>query len=486
VKPSILLILLISFGCQFTYGQLSQSLDSLFSKYIDANLFEGTALIAVDSGIVFHKSYGTANHEYNLPNSNNTIYRLGSLNKQFTAMMILQLSEKGKLNLDSPIIKYLPDFRKDIGKIVTIKHLLNHTSGIPNFTALPNVWNDSMKISYSSSFILHNYCNLDLEFKPGSQFKYSNTGYFILAMIIEKTTGKSLDTFLLDNILKPVGMYNTGIEIPSLPVSNKASGYMRIASTYINEPYISVQNINGAANIYSNAYDLYLWDRALYTEKIISKKYLTSFLSPHFKVAPDYSYGYGWEFTSISFEEKDTIQMMQHSGAIRAFRSLIVRIPKEKICIILLSNCASESGYELTENILRLLNGKPVINPKPLLADTLYSVISTEGMPAAVKLYRNLKILYPDRYEFNSASLEWMGEGLLHLNEYEKAAEVFKFALNEFPDYTYGWLYLGRAYEKNGRNADAINAYENAVKKDKNSRPGRDAAFQLNYLKQTK
>src|SRR5690606_15640754 len=129
-----------------------------------------------------------------------------------------------------------------------------------------------------------------LEFKPGTHYKYSNTDYFILAQILQKVTEQPLAVLLKENILTPLGMNHTGLEDNITPLPNKAFGYYRLADTYVNEPYIYVPNIIGSASIYSTAYDLFLWDRALYTNKLLSSENLKSYCSPHFQIAPDYSY----------------------------------------------------------------------------------------------------------------------------------------------------------------------------------------------------
>src|SRR5690606_33733012 len=253
---------------------------SLFQSYHKSGLFDGTVLVADSSGIVYHQSFGIANHDHRIPNDTSTIFRLGSLEKQFTAMLVLQLIEKGRLSLKGKISDYLPQYRKETGSKVSIEHLLTHTSGIPNYTALPNVWDDSLQLSYHPEYILRNFCSGNLEFKPGTKYKYSNTDYFILAQILEKITSKSLAALLKENILLPTGMNHTGLKDNISPLRNKAFGYFRLSDTYVNEPYIYVPNTIGAASIYSTAYDLYLWDRILYTNKLLSSENLKSYCSP--------------------------------------------------------------------------------------------------------------------------------------------------------------------------------------------------------------
>lgn len=479
-KSCFLISLLI---VKVSSAQLSQKFDSLFQSYHEKGLFEGTALIADSSGIVFHKSFGIANHDYKIPIDNNTIFRLGSLEKQFTAMLALQLVEKGKLSLTGKISDYLSKYRKETGSKVTIEQLLTHTSGIPNYTALPNLWNDSLQLTYQPEYILRNFCSGNLEFKPGTKYKYSNTDYFILAQILEQVTGKPLAVLLKENILLPAGMKQTGLDDTKSPLQNRSLGYYRLADSYVNEPYIYAPNAIGAASIYSTAYDLYLWDRILYTDKLLSPANMKSYHSPHFTIAPDYAYGFGWEFTRTGITANDTIETMEHSGAIRAFRAVIFRIPGEKKCIILLSNCASQSGYDLFENIMKMLRGGNWKEPKPLLADTLYRVMQSTSISNVILVYKNLKKIDSTAFDFSSSSLELLGERLLLLQNYEAATAIFQLAVEETPKYTYGYFYLGKAFEKWGKLKKAIEAYETAVIKDKDSRPGIDAAFQIRYLK---
>lgn len=464
-------------------AQLSQKFDSLFIAFNKEGLFEGAVLIADDTGVVYQKAFGIANHEHKIPNSLNTVYGIGSISKSFTAMVVLQLVQQGKLDIDALINTYLPEYRKDVGNKVTIRHLLTHSSGIPSYTALPNVWEDSMQLSYTSSYILKNFGSRDLEFAPGTNYKYGNTGYFILAMIIERVTGKHLAEVLKDNIFTPLNMFRSGIYDNKKPVENKANGYYRLGNQYINEPYIHNLNTFGASGVHSTVYDLYLWDKALYTQQLLSGENMRLYTSSHCKIEPNYAYGFGWEFTRTGIGVNDTIATMEHSGAIRAFRANIFRIPAEKKCVILLSNCANQSAYELFENSMKIFRGVNWVSPKSLIADTLYSVMQKKSISDATLVYKNLEKTDSISFDLSSGSLELLGERLMLLKNYEAATAIFQLAVNENPNYTYGYYYLGRAFEKWGKISQALKAYETAVSKDKNSRPGIDAAFQIAWLK---
>ena len=477
------ILIFTSFACS---AQLSQRIDSLFQSYYKLGLFEGSVLIADSSGVVYHDAFGIANHAHGTPNDTATVFRLGSLEKQFTAMLTLQLVERGKLNLHGKISDYLREYRKDTGSKVTLEHLLTHVSGIPNYTALPGIWNDSMQLSYSSNYILRHFCSGELEFEPGTRYKYNNSGYFILAKIIERVTGKSLSVVLKEMILSPTGMMHTGLGDNLASLQRNARGYYRLGNTYINEPYIFVPNVLGAASMFSTTHDLYLWDRTLYTDKLLSLKYLKQYASPHFEVDPEFSYGYGWEFTQTGVSNGDTIATMEHSGAIRAFRSVIFRVPAEKKCVIMLSNCANQSAYELFVNVMRLFDGIALIQPNHLLADKLYAIMQATSVEDVALNYRALKTEEPANYDYSSSSLELLGERLMLLRNFTWAAAVFQLAVEEYPDYTYGYYYLGKAYEQVGKRDEAIQSYHEAIRRDKNSRPAIESAFQIKHLREIK
>ena len=467
---------------QVLFAQLPQKFDSLLNAYYQNGLFEGSVLIADDTGVVYQKALGFANHDHTISNTSNTVFGIGSMSKPFTAMLVLQLVQEGKLEFDTLISKYLPEYRKDIGNKVTIRHLLTHTSGIPSYTSLPYVWEDSMQLSYTPLYILKNFGSRDLEFEPGTKYKYGNTGYFILALIIERVTGKHLAEVLKQNIFTPLKMSNSGIYDNKKPLKNKASGYYRLGNQYINESYIYNLNTFGASGVHSTVYDLYLWDRALYTQQLLSRENMRLYTSSHYRVEPDYAYGFGWEFTRLILAKNDTLKTMEHSGAIRGFRANMFRVPSEKKCVILLSNSANQSSYELFENIMHIFRGRNWSAPKKLLADTLFRVMQSTSVENAILLYKKMKVTDSISYDYSSYALELLGERLLMLSMYPEAAAIFQLAVNENPTYTYGYLYLGRAFEKWGKQKEAIKAYQKAVAHDKNSRPGIDAAFRLKHL----
>src|SRR2546430_13796447 len=210
--------------------------------------------------------------EWNIPNASDTKFRLGSVTKQFTATLILQLVEQGKIKLDGKLIDYLPDYRPDTGTRVTIHNLLSHTSGVPNYTALPDFFENVSRNPFNVNDFVKKYASGDLQFEPGTKFPYSNSGYFLLGAIIEKVTGKSYEQVLRDNIFEPVGMKNSGFDHWNTIIVKRATGYAKKPRGFETAPYLDMSIPYAAGSLYSTVEDLFLWDQALYGEKILSAK----------------------------------------------------------------------------------------------------------------------------------------------------------------------------------------------------------------------
>jgi len=207
MKKSIKLTSFFGFLFLFTFATTfaqdkSKQIDELLSKYNQYDQFNGSALVAENGKVILKKGYGSANMEWNIPNQPDTKFRLGSITKQFTALLIVKLAEEGKIKLDVPITTYLPDYPKENGDKITINNLLTHTSGIPNYTSAPNFLKEKAKNPYSPADFVKTFSSLPLEFKPGEKFAYSNSGYFLLGYIIEKITGKTYEQYLQEIILR--------------------------------------------------------------------------------------------------------------------------------------------------------------------------------------------------------------------------------------------------------------------------------------------
>jgi CubicO group peptidase (beta-lactamase class C family) len=249
------LILLISVQAAIFAQDKIEKIDALIQKYVDYGQFNGTVLVAERGKVIFKKGYSLANREWNIPNQPNTKFRLGSITKQFTSMLILQLVESGKIDLQGKLSDYLPFYRKDTGDKVTLHHLLTHSSGIPSYTNLPQFAEISRK-PYPVQEFVEKYCSGGFEFEPGSKYKYNNSGYFLLGAIIEEITDKSYEEVLQEKILDPLGLKDTGYDHHDTIIPNRATGYNNTFEGYLNSPYLDMSLPYAAGSLYSTVQDL--------------------------------------------------------------------------------------------------------------------------------------------------------------------------------------------------------------------------------------
>jgi CubicO group peptidase (beta-lactamase class C family)/pimeloyl-ACP methyl ester carboxylesterase len=298
--------------------------DDYLSAHAKLNRFSGSVLIAQKGEVLLKKSYGMANYEHRVPNTPQTKFRIASLTKQFTAMAILQLQEKGMLNVKDPLSKYIPDYPN--GENITIHHLLTHTSGVPNFTVATDDKARLYPIKLEKT--IDKVKNLPLNFSPGEKFEYSNAGYYLLGFIIEKATGKSYASIIQENIFEPLGMTNSGYDCNHIVLNNRAAGYNLKNDQLVNARYIHMANVHASGGLYSTVEDLYTWDRALGAETLIKHKSLEQMFAPHTK-----NYGYGWGVVTL-FNRK----MAGHNGDMDGFQTNITRFIDDDVCILLLSN----------------------------------------------------------------------------------------------------------------------------------------------------
>lgn len=325
---------------------LEEKVDEYINSYLKMERFSGSILIAQKGEILLSKGYGMANYEHNVPNTSKTKFRLGSLTKQFTALAIMQLQEKGLLNVEDPIIKYFPDY-PEVGKMITIHHLLTHTSGIPGFTEFADYQKTKM-IPTSLEEIIARFKDIPLEFAPGEKYDYSNSGYILLGVIIEKVSGLSYKMFLEENIFQPLKMTSSGYDHHNLILKDRAAGYILSDGGLINADYIDMSIPHGAGALYSTVEDLYIWDRALYTEQLVKRSSLDKVFTPFLG-----NYGYGWVIVD-SFNRKAAA----HQGGIDGFATCITRFFNDEICIIVLSNIENAPVGQISRDLAAIILGE--------------------------------------------------------------------------------------------------------------------------------
>ena len=454
-----------------SFGQnKTAQLDELIGKYTEYGQFNGSVLVAEKGKIIYKKGFGQANMEWNIPNQSDTKHRLGSVTKQFTSMLIMQLVQQGKLKLDVPISTYLPDYPKANGDQITLHHLLTHTSGIPNYTDFPNFFKNKGRNPYSPTEFVTYFADSTLEFKPGEKFAYSNSGYFLLGVIIEKVTGKTYEQVMQENILTPLKMNNTGFDHHATILKNRATGYEKNGGDYINAQYLDMSVPYAAGSLYSTVDDLYLWDQALYTNQLLQKENMDLLFTKHIQDGGGF-YGYGWGIRKMPVgNTKDSVSIIAHGGGINGFNTMLTRIPADKNLIVLLNNTGGAPLNKISSAIAGIIYSKPYAMPKKSLADLVLKEIKEKGIASGLEQYQKLKT--SEIYSINEGELNDAGYQLLQSGKVKEAIEIFKLNVESFPKSGNVYDSLGEAYLKDGNKELAIVNYKKSVELDPKNENG--------------
>jgi CubicO group peptidase (beta-lactamase class C family) len=312
--------------------QLVSRVDEYMNSAVRENKFSGSILIARDGRLLVSKGYGMANLELGVPITPETKFRIGSLTKQFTAMAVMILQERGKWKVQDSVCRYVPECPAAWAD-VTIHHLLTHTSGIPDLLSFPD-FQKTMAQPSPVAQTVERFKPKPLEFKPGEKFKYSNSGYVLLGYIIERVSGETYEAFLQENILAPLKMSNTGSDHNELIIKDRAAGYSKRGDDLINAPYIDMSIPTGGGSLYSTVGDLFLWDQSLYAERLVQKQSYAAMFKPY--AIADWGDGaaYGW----FIGKDRSNRKYMGFLGGINGFAAQIMRYPDQKVLIVVLSN----------------------------------------------------------------------------------------------------------------------------------------------------
>lgn len=340
---------------QGTQKTVALKIDEVMRSHAAAEDFSGSVLVARDGRILYQHAFGYANLEWKIPNDLQTKFEIGSMTKQFTALLVLQLVNDARINLDGHLSDYLPYYRKDTGNRVTVRQLLSHTSGIPNFISMPGFLDGpASRTTYRVKDFAQRYCSGDLEFDPGTKFNYSNSGYFLLGAVLEQVSGISYEQLLKDRILTPLGMNDSGYARSDTIILHRASGYERSSNGLQNARFYDMSIPFAAGAMYSTVGDLFLWDQALYGERLLPANLRELLFKPNLE---NYGFGWGILIPALGFPNAGETVLM-HGGAIFGFQSVIERIPKRNELIVLLDNTDSHNLLEIALEIRRALSGK--------------------------------------------------------------------------------------------------------------------------------
>jgi CubicO group peptidase (beta-lactamase class C family) len=339
--PAIVpVVLLISVAATHSaHAPAVQTKDADVDRYVLSQLKEqhipGLALAVVkDESMLKVQGYGLANVELNVPVKPETVFQTGSVGKQFTATAVMMLVESRKIRLDNPLGKYLPGTPPG-WKDITVRRLLTHTSGIPDYTEKTI----DLRRDYTEEQLLRRFETLPLGFAPGDKWSYSNTGYVLLGILVRKVTGQFYGDFLHERIFEPLGMSATRIISEADIIPNRAAGYRLVKGELKNQEWVSPSvNTTADGSLYTNVLDMSRWDAALYTEKLLKKPSLEQMWTPvRLNNGKTYNYGFGWGISEVNGR-----RLYEHSGAWQGFATYMGRYVDDRLTVIVLTNLDSD------------------------------------------------------------------------------------------------------------------------------------------------
>jgi CubicO group peptidase (beta-lactamase class C family) len=365
---------------------------NLVTPFVDADLFAGGILVAQNGAPLLRRGFGLANREWNVPHSVTGKFRLGSLTKQFTATAILQLMERGLLTLHDKVAQHFPD-APAAWKDVSLFHLLTHTSGIPSYTSLPHFFAQDARRDRGPRELITLTENMPLDFPPGSAFKYNNGGYVILGHIIELLTGQSYETYVRENILKPLGLHNTGYEHVEAIIPERVPGYRLKNGRIENAGFLAMSVPYAAGSIYSTLDDLLAWQRALVAAKPFSPASAaldhddfgsnrSEIMHPALMFKDHgHGYGFGWGIQS-QFGRRQFV----HAGGINGFSVVVSFYPDDDLFIAVLANIQAAPVQKIARDLAALHFGIEETKPSlvldaALLADYVGTYRLASGKP---------------------------------------------------------------------------------------------------------
>jgi CubicO group peptidase (beta-lactamase class C family) len=332
----------------------SGKLDKYVTAYASVYDINGALIVTRNNQVLYKKAFGLANREWNIPNSTETRFRIASLTKQFTAAAILQLEEQGLLSTEDKLSKYFPDFPK--ADSITLHMLLNHTSGIREQAENPDLFdiNPNKPIEEIRDTLLNTFKHLPFYFAPGTFWRYSNSNYILLGLIIEKVSGESYRQYLSNHIFRNAGMNNSNLLSHDSIVPMMADGYIKHGSNYKKAMTIPVNTSFSAGGIFSTLEDLVKWNKSLYSGKIITRQSLEKMTKPNH---PDRGAGYGL-FIDWFFDR----QAIMHTGNHPGYSSFMIYYPKDSVTIIILTNKETNLDF-LPKGIAGIMFDQQVVIP---------------------------------------------------------------------------------------------------------------------------
>jgi len=470
-KLLCLIVVLLPLCCKAQ--DKAAAIDSLLKGYAQRNDLNGCVLLAEKGKIIYQQAFGTASFELNVPNTNETKFEIASISKTFTALMVLQQVEKGKLKLDGKVTDYLPDYPAKSGNKITLRHLLLHTSGLTDTRFLRRFDVREGMQSRSREEFIDLFKNEELLFEPGTKWSYSNFGYNLLAYILEEQTGKSYHRLLKECIYDRCGMSSsTSLESREF-IPGMASGYERVFGDVRPGHYHDASAAFGSGSAVCTTGDYFLFHQALMSYKLLSKSYTDSLLSPYTRMSGELT-GYQFFFDKWTTGNKDSVTILRTAGNHFGWHSVAYHQRSNDKLLVMFLNVNSPKLFEIADNLTSILYDIPFEKPvEKNYARLLFNDIESRGITQAIAAHE--RRLAQTNYRKRFSDLNGLGYYYLNKNKADIAIEVFKLNVAMFPAIGDPYDSLGEAYLLSDQKELAIKNYKRALELD----PGNDNARKM-------
>ncbi|MEP7163633.1 MAG: serine hydrolase [Ferruginibacter sp.] len=443
---------------QLSFAQnKADKLDKIMKTYHQYNMFDGAVLVAEEGKVIYKNAFGMANREWNMPNTTDTKFMIGSVSKPITALLMLIQVQKGLVSLDKTISDYIPGFSKRNGSKITIRQLLSHTSGIPNYDIIPDFFPRISRQNFTREDYIKVYMDSALLFEPGKSFFYSSWGYFTLGYIMEKVTGRSYSQLMKEDIFDKIGMNSSGSYFHTQVVPKRATGYDYDFNGYTSSDFRDQSNTMGTGDLYSTIEDLFKLHIALANNTLLNKQLTDEMFTPGMRPA---QYGYGWFNKQFKYGT-DSVASNFHLGMTEGFLSFLVRIPSTNSLIVILCNSSPTDFFGICGNLAKVLYNQPVVIKQPV-HKAMETLIGSKGVIKAVDEFQKLKN-DTAHYYTDWISMDFLSIKLLELKRYEDARILSESNAAAFPDKDRVLFSLANSYEKLGRKEDAIAWYKKVL-----------------------
>ncbi|MHC5062580.1 MAG: serine hydrolase [Planctomycetota bacterium] len=422
----------------------------MIEHFHENGMFNGAALVKAEGEVIYERGLGTADFRDGTAIDKDTVFYLASVSKQFTAMAIMILADRGELSLEDHLSDYLPEFEAFAGA-ATIHQLLTHSSGIPDHLNDLRTSHAGQKNEDVLRVLLDHG---KLKFEPGRQFSYSNGGYVLLSLIVEEVSGQRYADFVAENILQPLGMQRTFVKQGPMEIPERAPGFNAAGEL---RDHLSFTT--GAGGMYSTLADLATWDEALYGEDLVSRETMELALAPHQKMPRGgVSYGYGWQVRKLGGRTQ-----VSHAGGLAGYSCIIVRELDTRHCVVLLSNQAECFAMGILNAIEAVLHDREPALQRIRIGPYMAAMIRREGIEAAMARYDEIMASEREHFDLGEIELNMLGYEYLRAGKSDLAVAVHRKNAETFKDSANAYDSLGETMMMSGDRRGAIVNYAKSL-----------------------